>query len=205
MANGSGEVTEEQVREKAARFRAALEGRRIEGFDAAAALDVEAAARRALEARARPRVAARDVLGVIRPAWEEEAAKQGLTGEALRAFALQILADDGPMAACEMDGLWYSIHLNKAAVELIENSSELFNNVLEMATEIFEDLELILIPLEAFVDAESNAIKAVADQSNGQVQLEGYWPSPFAIPIPDPDFVWGIGNITDHWKRDLGE
>ncbi|MEU0936293.1 hypothetical protein [Embleya sp. NPDC005971] len=191
MSDTTGGITQEQVRERAARIRAGLERWKVEGFDPTAALDVEAVARGALQARARPKPTAHDVLNVIRPEWEKEAAQQGLTGEAVSAFAGRVLAEDGPKVYCESYGVWYFVHLNKKAVELIGESAEMFNAVLELAAMGDEFVEDIVTLLEAFVVAEVAAIKGVSEStSNGQVALVGVYPVPIPVVQSDADYDW---------------
>ncbi|MBD3006439.1 MULTISPECIES: hypothetical protein [unclassified Streptomyces] len=201
MSDHSDKVTEEQVRERAAQIRERLKRwEKTEGFALAAALDVEAAARRALEVRSRPKPSAHDVLKAIRPEWEKEAAQQGLIGEALDAFKRQILDSDAPQVFCDMEGflgLEYHIHLNKAAVEVISWNTDVVLEALEWATVAVPKIDEILSPLEAFIRAA--AIQEVgAANSNGQAQLVGVWPVPIPI-VESDDRVWGVlGDLLGH-------
>ncbi|WP_275560533.1 hypothetical protein [Streptomyces sp. 5-6(2022)] len=204
MSDHDDKITEAQVQERAAQIRERLNRvRKIEGFDPVAGLDVEAMARRSLEARARPKPSAHDVLKAIRPEWEKEAAQQGLTGEALSAFKRQILAEDGPQVYAEMtDIIYYVIHLNKAAVEKIDSDSEIVFQALEVATLALPEIDDIISPLEAFIRAEVTTIQAVGSTvSNGQVQLVGVWPVPVVIAESDEDYNW---DAEDAAKR-LGD
>ncbi|MEV0501707.1 hypothetical protein AB0I84_29490 [Streptomyces spectabilis] len=199
MADGNSKVTQEQVRERAAEIRERLNrARKIEGFDPVAGLDVEAMARRSLEARARPKPSAHHVLKVIRPEWEKEAAQQGLTGEALTAFQRQILAEDGPQVYGEMDGFYYLIHFNKAAVEMIDRNSEIVFQALEVAALAVPEIDEILSPLEAFIRAEVTTIQEVgAASSTGQAKLVGVWPIPVPIAESDDDYDWDLADKID--------
>ncbi len=207
MSDHGDKITEEQVQERAAQIRERLNRvRKIEGFDPVAGLDVEAMARRSLEARARPKPSAHDVLKVIRPEWEKEAAQQGLTGEALSAFKWQILAEDGPQVYGEItDIVYYVIHLNKAAVEQISWNSEVVFQALEAAALAVPEIDEILSPLEAFIRAEVTTIQAVGSTvSNGQVKLVGVWPVPVVIAESDEDYNWDAEDAAKRLRDRIG-
>ncbi|MFH7594386.1 hypothetical protein WDV06_04675 [Streptomyces racemochromogenes] len=202
MSDHSGKVTEEQVRERAAQIRERLKRwEYLTGFDVAAAMDVEAAARRALQARARPKRSAEDLLKVFRPEWEKEAAQQQLTGEALTAFRRQVLDSDVPQVFCDTDGLFnlrYHIHLNKAAVEAISWNTEVVLEALEWAAVGVPMIDELLSPLEAFIRAEVTAIQATGRaNSNGQAQLVGVYPIPIPIVESDDDDWDTAGKVGD--------
>jgi hypothetical protein len=197
VSDTTGEVTEEQVREGAARLRALLERRSAEGSHSEVELDVEAATRRALEARgARPKLSAHDVLGAIRPEWEREAAQRELTGETLNAFARQILETEGPQVQCEVDGFNYYIHLNKSAAQLAITGSGVLNSLLQDAAEEFLEISAILLGIMGYISAEKEAIESAAAQGNGQVCLEGVFPDPFFVPMSDSGYVFEVYNAS---------
>ncbi|MEU0688548.1 hypothetical protein [Streptomyces uncialis] len=207
MSDHSGKVTEEQVQERAARIRERLKRwEHLTGFDVAAALDVEAAARRALTARSRAKPSAHDLLKAVRPEWEREAARRQLTGEALEAFQRQILESETPQVACDTDGfldLRYHIHLNKAAVETLSSNTEIVFDALEWATLAVPEIDELISPIEAFIRAEVSAIQSIGRASStGQAQLVGIYPCPIPLPESDDDFDWDlagkIGDIIHH-------
>ncbi|MFF7504878.1 hypothetical protein ACFZBM_36450 [Streptomyces lavendulae] len=162
------------------------------------------ASRRALQARARPRRSADDLLKEFRPKWEKEAAQQQLTGEALAAFRQQILDSDIPQVYCDTDGLFnlrYHIHLNTAAVEAISWNTDVVLEALEWAAVGVLMTDELLSPLEAFIRAEVSVIQATGRaNSNGQARLVGVFPIP--IPIVESDDDWDtagkIGDIIHH-------
>ncbi|KUO09241.1 hypothetical protein [Streptomyces sp. DSM 15324] len=203
MTDGSGKITEEQVQEKAAQFRALLERRTNEGPEAWAHLNVEAAARRALEAQGRRQTDPRAVLQAIRPTWETEAAQKGLTGKELHAFARQILEEDGPEIQAEMDGFYYTFHLNQMAVAMVVGGASAAKDLLEDAAEEFWELAAIFMALYGAIEAETQAISAAAAQGNGQVKLDGVFPDPFVIPSPDSDYVFEVHNVLGGLLGDL--
>ncbi|MFE0463695.1 hypothetical protein ACFW1A_31030 [Kitasatospora sp. NPDC058965] len=208
MSDAVGGVTQEQVEEQALRMRERLgRWRGIDGFDPVAALDVVAAARRAVEVRARPRPSAREVLTAVRPRWAEEAAARGLTGEARSEFVRQILASDSPQVACESPTFWtYAIHLNRAAVLLLQESAEQFNQVLEAAAWAEELVEDIVGPLVAFIGVEAASIVAVSNStSNGQVVLVGVYPVPVVVAQSDPDYDWDFADMVQHIVDGIGD
>ncbi|MEU0990337.1 hypothetical protein [Streptomyces sp. NPDC005953] len=207
MSDHGDKVTEGQVQERAAQIRERLKRwEYLKGFDVAAALDVEAAARRSLRARSRPKPSAHDLLKAVRPEWEREAARQQLTGEALVAFKRQILESETPQVACDTDGfgdLRYHIHLNKAAVETLSSDVELVFEALEWATLAVPEIDELISPIETFIRAEVAAIQSIGRASStGQAQLVGIYPCPIPIPESDDDFDWDlagkIGDIIHH-------
>ncbi|MFJ5234492.1 hypothetical protein ACIQBJ_31880 [Kitasatospora sp. NPDC088391] len=189
-------VTEERVREKAAELRKHVERwKGIEGFEGPAAdLDVEALARGVLEVRARPRLSGPELLEAVRPQWERKAAQLGLEGEAREAFVLDRLDEDVPQVYCETQDffvvVYYVIHLNRAAAEMVDVQTETVLQALEVASLGLPEIDEIISPLEALIRAEAMTIKAVSDsQDNGQVQLVGVYPVPVFIAEPD-DLLW---------------
>ncbi|MFG3285536.1 hypothetical protein [Streptomyces sp. NPDC048111] len=207
MSDHSDQVTEEQVQERAAQILERLKRwEYLEGFDVAAALDVEAAARRSLKARSRPKPSAHDLLTAVRPDWEKEAAQQQLTGQALEAFKRQILESETPQVACDTDGfadLRYHIHLNKAAVETLSSNAEIVLDAFEWAAVGIPEIDELVSPIEALIRAEISAIQSIGRASStGQAQLVGIYPCPIPMPEYDDDFDWDlaskIGDIIHH-------
>jgi hypothetical protein len=193
-------MTEERVRAKVEELRSALERRKVEGLDLAAALDLEAAARLALERRSRPVTLPTGLIEArmdrLRPAWEATAADRGLPADEanLRAFASQTL-DESPLIIIETHGfldLRYTIHLSAEAVIALNDYEEVFDGALKTAAAEFPELMAIMIALRAFIVGEVGAINSVSKTTGGPVKLEGIFPSPFAFPFPEDDDFWRI-------------
>ncbi|MEU6483171.1 hypothetical protein [Streptomyces sp. NPDC046887] len=170
MTESSAEVGKEQVQARVEEIRDVFARKQAESRGLEADLDLEASARRALEARAQPAIVPDEAIQAK-----------------LRAADPQILDDSGPNVWCELYGfldLGYKIHLNPYAVAMVTSAASALEKVLGDAVEGFPELEAMFVPLLAAIYAEGSAIDAVS-QINGSVVLIGVIPDPLPVPFPD--------------------
>lgn len=154
------DITEQQVQDKVAQYRATLQSRRLEGLDLEAVLDLDATARRALQAQSS----------------QDD--------------------DEPPLVVADTHGflhLAYTIHLSPMAVLEFTTAADAISGALKDAIADVPEIDVISIPLVAYIMSESGSIEAVAQASeSGAVRLDGIFPSPFPFPTPeDPDY-WKI-------------
>ncbi|MER7761671.1 hypothetical protein [Streptomyces sp. NPDC097619] len=169
MPEGETTISKEQVQERIQKIEELFARKREESASLGTGLDLEASARKALEARAQPAVVPDEaVLAKLRAAGRQR-------------------PDDGPNIWCELYGfldLGYKIHLNSYAVEMVTSAASALEKVLGDAVEDFPELDAMFIPLLAYIYAEGEAIGEVG-QINGSVVLIGVIPDPFPVPYPD--------------------
>ncbi|UGQ11843.1 hypothetical protein LO772_34625 [Yinghuangia sp. ASG 101] len=90
----------------------------------------------------------------------------------------------------ELSGLHYTIHLSKQAVVWVGGMKKLFSQFLKASMEALEELAPFFELIDAYIETEVQAIKAVSDRvSDGRVKLEGYIPDPAVVPEPDEGYV----------------
>ncbi|MBL1074227.1 hypothetical protein JK358_07440 [Nocardia sp. 2] len=125
-----------------------------------------------------------------------------LDATARRALQTSQDPDDDQLVRADTHGflhLRYTVHLSPLAVEMFTTAADAISSSLRDVVVEIPELAIISLPLVAFIMSESGSIKAVAAASEtGALALEGVFPSPFALPLPEGPGFWPDDHPQPH-------